>query len=193
MLKRCFDIFASLIGFIIMLPFLVLVFLIIWIVDGMPIIFVQSRVGLNGKIFNLYKFRTMSNSEDRDNRLATSTDSRITKLGKFLRYYKIDEFPQLLNVLYGDMSFVGYRPEIPYYVNKYTAEQKEILKYKPGIIDPATLKFSRLENEILSKSINAENDYVEKILPIKLKLSLNYAKQATFLSDIKLLIKCLIG
>lgn len=192
MLKRLFDIFVSMIGLIILLPVLLIIGVSVFFKDGSPIFFKQRRVGLKGKFFYLYKFRTMRNSIDKDKKLATSNDSRITKLGKFLRNYKLDELPQLINVLLGDISLVGYRPEIPYYVKQYTKEQKAILHYKPGIVDPATLLFSKVENEILANSENIEKDYIEKILPKKIKLSLEYAKKATFLSDMVCLFKCFV-
>ncbi len=190
MLKRAFDFVFSLLGLILLFPFILFISMLIILFDGMPVFFTQYRVGLNGKLFKLFKFRTMKYSAECDKQLATSNDIRTTKLGAKLRLLKIDELPQLFNVLLGHMSFVGYRPEIPFYVDRYTKEQKEILKYKPGIVDPATLVFSRKENEILSKSTNIEKDYVEKILPEKISISLNYAKTATFFTDLKCLLKC---
>ena len=192
MLKRVFDILVSLIGLVVLLPILLIIGIVIFFKDGRPIFFEQRRVGLNGNFFYLYKFRTMRNSAEKDKKLATINDDRITKLGAFLRNYKLDELPQLINVLFGDISLVGYRPEIPYYVKQYTKAQRVILQYKPGIVDPATLRFSKVENEILAKSQDIEKDYIEKILPEKIKLSLEYAKKATFLSDVKCLLKCLI-
>ena len=192
MLKRLFDILVSLIGLIILFPLLLIVGSVVFFKDGRPIFFKQRRVGLKGKFFYLYKFRTMRNSVAKDKKLATTNDERITKLGAFLRNYKLDELPQIVNVLLGDISLVGYRPEIPYYVKQYTKEQRAILQYKPGIVDPATLRFSKIENELLAQSKDIEKDYIEKILPEKINLSLEYAQKATFLSDIKCLFKCFI-
>lgn len=192
MLKRSLDIFISASGLLFLIPVFFIVAACIYLSEGRPIFFSQKRVGLNGNLFNLYKFRTMRKSMTENYQLATSNDNRITKCGHFLRYYKIDELPQLWNVLIGDISLVGYRPEIPYYVEKYTKEQKKILKYKPGIVDPATLFFSRYENDILSLSQDIEKDYIAKILPKKISLSLQYAQSATFLSDIKCLFLCFI-
>lgn len=192
MLKRVLDVLFSLLNLVFLMPLFLCIILAIWIKDGNPIFFVQKRIGLGGKPFGLYKFRTMVDSPLKNKQLATSSDKRITKLGHFLRYSKLDELPQLWNVLRGDISFVGYRPEIPYYVDKYTKEQKEILNYKPGIIDPATLYFSRYENEILEFSDDIEKDYINNILPKKLELSLGYAKRATTLSDIKYIVLCII-
>ncbi len=190
MLKRLFDFFVSFCGLIVLFPLFLIISLFILFKDGRPIFFKQCRVGLNGKFFYLYKFRTMRYSADKDKKLATINDNRITKLGTFLRNYKLDELPQLINVLLGDISLVGYRPEIPYYVKQYTKEQRVILQYKPGIVDPATLVFSKFENEMLASSKNIEKEYIEKILPEKIKLNLIYAQKANFLLDIKCLIKC---
>ncbi len=187
MTKRYFDFFVALTGLLLLSPMLIFIFLLIRVIDGAPVIFRQKRVGVNGRLFTLYKFRTMFNNEEKDVKLSIKGDTRITKLGNFLRKYKLDEFPQLFNVLIGDMSFVGYRPEIPFYVEKYTEPQKRILSYKPGIVDPATFLF-RNEAEILSKD-NTEEDYINRILPLKIDLSLKYAKEATFLSDLKCIIK----
>lgn len=190
MLKRAFDFVFSLLGLILLIPFFLFISILIIIFDGKPVFFVQYRVGLNGKLFRVFKFKTMRHSLECDKQLATSNDVRITKLGTKLRLLKIDELPQLFNVLLGHMSLVGYRPEIPFYVDRYTKEQKEILKYKPGIVDPATLVYSRKENDILSTSTNLEKDYIEKILPEKISISLNYAKSATFFTDLKCLLNC---
>jgi lipopolysaccharide/colanic/teichoic acid biosynthesis glycosyltransferase len=124
----------------------------------------------------------MITSLEKDIQLTATDDTRITKLGKFLRRFKIDEFPQLFNVLKGDMSFVGYRPELPFYVERYTKSQRQLLSYKPGIIDPATLYF-RNETELLDKN-DIMGSYMQQILPIKLKLSLMYARKANFCSDL---------
>lgn len=190
MLKRAFDFVVSLLGLIVLSPIILCTALAMVLKDGSPVFFRQKRVGKNGKLFYLYKFRTMVKSTDADRRLATQSDTRITPLGKKLRYYKLDELPQLLNVLKGEMSFVGYRPEVPYFVEKYNESQKQILAYKPGIVDPATLKFSRFENEILAKSKDTEKDYIEKILPVKIEMSLDYARKANFFKDIQCLCKC---
>ncbi|MDR0756024.1 MAG: sugar transferase [Puniceicoccales bacterium] len=188
MLKRVFDILVSLCGLCCLSPFLLLIGLLVGIRDGCPIFFKQKRIGRYGSTFFLWKFRTMVDSKIQDTQLATTNDERITLTGRILRKYKIDEFPQLWNVLKGDMSLVGYRPEIPYYVAKYTPEQKKLLQYKPGIVDPATLYFKD-ENNLLNTSQNVEHDYIHKILPIKLKLSLDYAQRATFRSDLKCILE----
>ena len=192
MLKRSFDIVASFLGLIVFSPILAFTALAIALRDGFPIFFKQKRIGENGKAFYLYKFRTMVKSTDSDRRLSSRSDTRITPLGRMLRYYKLDELPQLLNVLKGEMSLVGYRPEIPHFVEKYNETQKQILSYKPGIVDPATLKFSRFENELLAQSKDIEKDYLEKILPAKLDMSLDYARKANIFKDIQCLWKCFI-
>lgn len=192
MLKRSFDIVFSLLGLILLSPVFMSVALAIALKDGFPVFFKQKRIGKGGKTFYLYKFRTMSTSIDCDRQLSNQAEARITPLGKQLRYYKLDELPQLLNVMKGEMSFVGYRPEIPYYVEKYNDFQKQILEYKPGIVDPATLKFSRFENELLATSEDVEKDYIQKVLPTKLSMSLNYAKNASIFSDLKCIWQCFI-
>lgn len=173
------------------MPVLGIVSILIALIDGFPVFFKQVRIGKNGIPFNVYKFRTMRQSPDQNTKLATDKDTRITKLGHFLRHYKMDELPQLWNILRGDMSFVGYRPEIPFYVNRYTDWQREILKYKPGIVDPATLIFSRYENKRLAFSTNIEKDYIEKILPRKIRISLKYAQNANFCTDLCCILKCI--
>ena len=127
-------------------------------------------------------------SIDADSQLENQSKKRITALGKLLRHYKLDELPQLLNILKGDMSFVGYRPEVPYFVEKYNKHQQQI----PGIVDPATLKFSRFENEFLANSKNIEEDYINKILPIKINMSLEYAQNANIFKDLQCLWKCFV-
>ncbi|MDR2769701.1 MAG: sugar transferase [Puniceicoccales bacterium] len=188
MLKRTFDILVSLFGLCCLLPFLLFIGLLVYIQKGCPIFFKQKRIGHYGNPFFLWKFRTMVDSKTQNIQLATTDDKRITPIGRILRKYKIDELPQLWNVLKGDMSLVGYRPEVPYYVEKYTPEQKKLLHYKPGIVDPATLYFKD-ENNLLNASKNIEYDYIHKILPIKLKLSLDYAQKSTFRSDLKCILE----
>ncbi|MDR2396778.1 MAG: sugar transferase [Puniceicoccales bacterium] len=188
MLKRIFDVLVSLGGLCWLSPFLLLIGLLVYMQEGCPIFFKQKRIGRYGSTFFLWKFRTMVKSKTQDIQLATTDDERITPIGRILRKYKIDELPQLWNVLKGDISLVGYRPEVPYYVEKYTPEQKKLLQYKPGIVDPATLYFKD-ENNLLNTSKNVEYDYIHKILPVKLKLSLDYAQKATFRSDLKCILE----
>lgn len=153
------------------------------------VFFIQERVGKGSKTFGLYKFRTMKvNSESKGQLTVGMNDSRITKIGGFLRKYKLDEIPQLLNVIMGDMSIVGPRPEVRKYVNLYTNEQLKVLNVRPGLTDLASIEFIN-ENEILGKAKNPEKTYIKKIMPQKLKLNLEYIEKASFGYDLKLIFK----
>jgi lipopolysaccharide/colanic/teichoic acid biosynthesis glycosyltransferase len=185
--KRIFDLFFSFFGLIILSPFFLIISSLIPIDSRGPILFKQSRVGYKGKLFNLLKFRTMvRDADNKPTRLTTKNDSRITRLGKILRKYKIDELPQLLNVLKGDMSIVGPRPELPEYVELFRDDYDEILKVKPGITDAASIKF-RNESELLDDSENTEKTYVNQILPQKIELYQEYVKNRTLFSDLRLI------
>lgn len=175
-MKRFSDILFSLFGLLIIaIPILVIAICIKLDSKG-PIFFLQKRVGKNGKLFNIIKFRTMYVDHGKNLQLTIGNrDPRITKVGLFLRKYKIDELPQLINVLKGDMSMVGPRPEVPNYVTYYTEADKEILKIKPGITDWASIEFIN-ENEILAKSKNPEYDYINIIMPQKIELNMHYLK-----------------
>ena len=152
MAKRIFDLAFSLVGLLFLSPFLLVIALAVRVKDGSPVFFCQKRVGLNGRIFSIWKFRTMVvDSERLGLGITKSGDTRITPLGRFLRRTKLDELPQLWNVFKGDMSFVGPRPELVKYTERYTAAQKKVLKLKPGITDVATLAF-RNEEELLKSA-----------------------------------------
>jgi lipopolysaccharide/colanic/teichoic acid biosynthesis glycosyltransferase len=181
MFKRIFDIVFSAIGVsVLFLPCLFIAFLVCIDSRG-PIFFRQQRVGKDAKIFRIIKFRTMIvQSELPGLSITVASDSRITRFGKYLRKYKIDEFPQLLNVLLGDMSFVGPRPEVPKYVQLYTEEQRQILKVKPGITDAASLKY-RDESSLFEGMANPEEYYKTVILPDKIRLSLDYSMKSNIL------------
>ena len=172
---RLFDILFSLIGIILLSPLLLIIAIFIRVDSPGEIIFRQKRVGKNGKIFRLYKFRTMVKDAERKGLQLTvgQSDNRITKIGFFLRKYKLDELPQLFNVLKGDMSLVGPRPEVEKYVNLYTEEQRKILKVKPGITDYASIEFIQ-ENELLAQAQDPEKMYIEQIMPQKINLNLRY-------------------
>lgn len=151
----------------------------------------QIRVGKGDKDFKVYKFRSMIIDADKDGLLSIGRDGRdprVTKIGYILRRYKLDELPQLINVLKGEMSLVGPRPEVRKYVDLYNNEQKEILKYRPGITDIASISF-RNENDLLAQSSNPEQYYIEEIMPQKIALSLEYIKTRTFIKDLKLILK----
>ena len=168
-LIRTVDFTASLLGLVILSPFLILVSFLIWREDKHSPFFLQERVGLNFKLFQIVKFRSMSPNKS-GLLITSSTDNRITKIGSFIRKYKIDELPQLFNVFRGQMSLVGPRPEVEFYVNQYTQEQKEIIKVKPGVTDYASILY-RDENDLLSKSLNPEETYINIIMPRKIRLN----------------------
>src|ERR1035437_1659267 len=191
MLKRIFDIIFSLIGIIILLPFFFLFAILIIFDSGFPVIYSQTRVGRNGINFSLLKFRTMKKDSEKQGLLTVGEkDSRITNSGYFLRKYKIDELPQLFNVLTGNMSLVGPRPEVRKYVEMYNTEQKKVLLVKPGITDYASIEYAN-ENAILSTSQNPEELYTKEVMPAKLKLNLKYIADQSFFTDLKIIFSTL--
>ena len=189
--KRAFDFLVSLIGLIILSPLFGIISILIKIHDKGPIFFKQKRIGQNFKPFYIYKFRTMIiNAENKGPLITKEDDPRITALGKFLRKFKIDELPQLINVLKGDMSLVGPRPEVEKYVNFFKKDYKEILKIKPGITDYATIYFK--DEELILKKFaknneNIEEVYLKQILPQKIKFYKKYLQEISFFTDLKLI------
>jgi lipopolysaccharide/colanic/teichoic acid biosynthesis glycosyltransferase len=187
-MKRIIDIFISLLGLILIWPFFFFVFVWIKLDDGGKVFFLQSRVGKDNRDFKMYKFRSMHAGSEKKGLLTVgAADARITKPGKFLRKYKMDELPQLINVLIGEMSLVGPRPEVRKYVDLYNTEQKKVLKVKPGITDPVSLQFFD-EAELLSKSPNPEKTYIEEIMPRKLLLAIQYAEKSSVWLDVKIIL-----
>ena len=185
--KRMFDIGFALTGIFLLSPLFVLISLLIMTDTGLPIFYFQKRIGLQGKVFNLVKFRTMLVGADRLGYLTIgNTDKRITKTGYFLRKHKLDELPQLFNVLIGDMSFVGPRPEVSKYVKLYTSKQLRVLSIKPGITDWASIQFFN-ENELLARSEDPEKLYIKRIMPSKIEQNLNYIDQRDMLTDVRIL------
>ena len=171
---RVLDFLFSFLGLILLFPFLFFIGLIIKLTSMGPVFYKQSRVGLNGVDFNVFKFRTMNINSDKLGLITVGGhDPRITRVGFFLRKYKLDELPQLLNVLIGEMSLVGPRPEVKKYVDMYTAEQKKVLSIRPGITDWASINY-RDENVILGESSDPEKDYITKIMPDKLNYNFIY-------------------
>jgi len=168
------------------LPFGILIALGILFTSRGDVFYIQKRVGKNGKTFGLFKFRTMQSNADKEGRLTVGKDLRITYIGHFLRKYKLDEFPQFLNVLFGQMSIVGPRPEVQEFVDLYTKEQADILKVKPGITDLASLEYFE-ENAILGKAEDPHKAYVEEIMPAKIALNKEYLKNPTVSHDIKIM------
>ena len=188
MLKRCVDLFLGVIGMIILFPLFALVSLAIKIDSSGPVFFKQKRVGVNGEPFFIYKFRTMVNGAYKmGSRLTVKRDPRITRVGQLLRWFKIDELPQLINVLRGDMSMIGPRPEDPYFVAHYTKAQRRVLTVRPGIVGPSQIE-GRDEIESYPEGVvDTEKYYLEHILQEKLERDLIYVENATFLGDCKLL------
>lgn len=187
--KRIFDIGASFFGLVILSPILLLISIFIKIDSKGPVFFKQQRVGKNKKVFEIYKFRTMvTDAEKIGKQITIGNDSRITNVGKFIRKCKLDELPQLLNVLRGEMSLVGPRPEVPRYVELYDEYQEQILLVKPGITDYASIEF-RNENDILGKSISPEETYIKDIMPTKIELNVKYIKNISLIEDFKLILK----
>lgn len=187
MLKRLFDVVFSVIGLILLFPILLLIAILIKLDSKGPVLFIQGRVGKNNKDFNIYKFRTMRIQSDKKGLLTLGNDdSRITKTGYFLRRYKVDEFPQLINILKGDMSFVGPRPELRYYVNFYNVDDMKIFQVRPGITGLASLKY-RNEVELLKAAKDPEEFFIKTIIPDKLKYNKEYIKRRNFFFDLKLI------
>jgi lipopolysaccharide/colanic/teichoic acid biosynthesis glycosyltransferase len=189
MIKRCFDIFASFNGLLLLSPFFILISIVIILDSKGGVFYKQVRVGKNNSDFKLFKFRSMSTGSDKKGLLTVGgRDSRITRSGYFIRKYKLDELPQLLNVLFGDMSLVGPRPEVRKYVDIYNAEQMKVLSVKPGITDYASIEYSN-ENELLAKSSEPEKTYIEEIMPAKLLLNQKYIIEQGLLTDIKIILR----
>ena len=193
MLKRLFDLIFSILGLMFLSP-LFLIFSILILIDSKGNVFyIQQRVGKNSKDFKLFKFRTMAENSDKAGLLTIGNDdNRITNIGSWLRRYKLDELPQLINIFIGDMSFVGPRPEVRKYVDLYNYGQLKVLAIKPGLTDYASLKYIN-ESEILASYSDPEKAYIDKIMPEKLALNLQYIKQQSFLTDIKILAKTVVG
>lgn len=183
MAKRAFDLFWSILGLVALSPLLALVALMVKLGDGGPVFFRQVRIGRWGHSFRIWKFRTMvMNAEQQGRSITVGQDTRITRIGHFLRSTKLDEIPQLVNVLVGDMSLVGPRPEVPRYVELYSESQRAILALRPGITDLASIKY-RDESELLAQAQNPDETYVQIILPDKLRINLAYASWAGLWSD----------
>lgn len=185
--KRAFDIICSFFGLMFLGPWLVFIAILIVTDSKGGVFYKQVRVGKDNKDFKIFKFRTMRPDSDKQGLLTVGAkDNRITKIGIFLRKYKLDELPQLLNVLAGDMSFVGPRPEVRKYVDMYDADQLAALNVQPGITDYASIEYSN-ENELLAKSDNPEQTYIDEVMPAKLKLNLKYIDEIGLGTDIKII------
>lgn len=192
-MKRLFDVVCSFFGLLVLSP--LFVFLSLWVGLGSKggVFYKQKRVGRFNKDFTLYKFRSMRVGSDKKGLLTIGgKDSRVTKAGFFIRKYKLDELPQLLNVLKGDMSFVGPRPEVRKYVDMYTERQLKVLDVRPGITDLASIKY-RNENDLLAAADNPEQYYIDVVMQDKLALNLQYINTQSFFGDIKLIFRTIFG
>jgi len=173
-------------------PFGILIALLILISSPGGVFFRQERIGLHGKPFRLFKFRSMRRDSEKSGTLTVGMkDSRITKIGVFIRKFKLDEFPQFINVLVGNMSVVGPRPEVKEFVDLYTEEQKKVLEVKPGITDYASIAYFN-ENEILAKSNNPRETYIKEVLPDKIKINQKYLNNPTLIHDFRIIWKTII-
>jgi len=187
--RRLFDLAASTLLLLCLLPLFAILALAIKLTSRGPVLYLQERVGRNGRSFRIIKFRSMIVNADRQGpSLTTAGDRRITEIGKILRNTKLDELPQLWNVLKGDMSLVGPRPEVPSYVELYSANQRKVLSIRPGITDPASIRY-RNEEAILGCQTDPEQYYREVILPDKLNLNLEYMEQLSFSRDLSVLMR----
>lgn len=190
--KRIFDFVCSTLGLIVLSPVLIIIVIRIKTDSDGPVFFRQIRVGEKNKEFEILKFRTMVvNAEKLGRQITVGNDSRITKIGAFLRKYKLDELPQLINVFKGDMSLVGPRPEVPRYVKLYNDKQKKVLQVKPGITDLASIRY-RDENELLEEAENPDEFYINTIMPDKLALNLEYINRNNVFIDIYIILKTII-
>lgn len=192
MLKRLFDILFSILGLILSSAFLLIIAFLIKREDGGPVFYRGVRVGRYGRPFRIFKFRTMVvNAEKRGGPSTADDDPRITKVGRFFRKYKLDELPQLINVLKGEMSFVGPRPEVQHYVDMFTEKEQTILNVRPGMTDWASL-WNPDEGAILAGSPDPEKTYMEKIRPEKIRLQLKYVRERSFWIDFKIIAQTLL-
>ena len=186
-MKRLFDILASGCGLLVLSPIFIIVAIWIKLDSPGPVFYRQIRVGRHNKDFRIFKFRSMRVGSDKGSLVTIGgRDPRVTRSGYFIRKFKIDELPQLINVVTGDMSLVGPRPEVRHYVNYWTPEQMRVLDVRPGITDPASIRF-RNENELLEKAQDPERYYIDVIMQEKIKLYLEYVEKSSFWYDIKLI------
>ena len=188
-MKRLFDIVASGCGLLVLSPIFLVVAIWIKLDSHGPVFYRQVRVGYKNKDFRIFKFRSMRIGSDKGSLVTIGgRDPRITRSGYFIRKYKLDELPQLINVFIGDMSLVGPRPEVRHYVDYWTPEQMHVLDVRPGITDPASIKF-RNENELMGQAENPEDYYINVIMQEKIKLYLEYVENASFMYDLMLIFK----
>lgn len=191
-LKYIFDRLMAFIGLLFLWPILLVVAILIRVkMPGGPVIFKQKRVGRNGKLFTMYKFRSMTVGHGGSS-VSVAGESRITPLGAKLRHYKLDELPELWNVLIGDMSFVGPRPDVPGYADQLKGEDRDVLKLRPGITGPASLKY-RDEEDLLAKQVDPQKYNDEVIFPDKVRINLYYLHHYSFIKDIQMIFCTVLG
>jgi len=191
MIKRIFDLLISAFGLLLLLPFFIIIALFISLDSTGPVFYLQERVGQGGKLFKLFKFRTMRTGADKLTAITVGNrDPRITRLGYYLRKFKVDELPQLINVFLGSMSLVGPRPELKKFVDLYSPEQRRVIEVKPGITDYASIEF-RNENELLEGKPDPIEFYMREIMPVKLNLNLKYIETRSFWVDLKIIVQTL--
>lgn len=189
LLKRCFDLLAALAGLIVLWPLFLVIAVWIKLDSAGPVFFRQERVGLHGVPFRIFKFRTMAVNAEASGQITVGADARVTGIGETLRRYKIDELPQLINVLTGDMSLVGPRPEVPRYVALYPDDVRQlVLSVPPGITEWASIEYKE-ENVILGRAADPQRAYVEEIMPVKLAYYVRYVKQRSFLVDLQIIVR----
>ena len=192
-MKRLFDLLVSLLGLLLLSPVFLILAILIKLDSPGPVFYIQERVGQGFKLFKLFKFRTMRMDADKYTAITVGArDPRITAVGYYLRKYKLDEFPQLINVLLGNMSLVGPRPELKKFVDLYTLEQQQVLTIKPGITDYASIEF-RNENELLAGKPDPIDFYIREIMPVKLALNLKYLQTRSFWGDFRIIFRTLIS
>ncbi|WP_296686403.1 sugar transferase [Flavobacterium sp.] len=184
---RFFDFIFSLLGIVLLSPFIIIIYLLIIIESKGSGFYIQQRVGLNGIEFKLYKFRSMALGSDKKGLITVGgNDARITQIGLFIRKFKIDELPQLFNVLIGDMSLVGPRPEVRKYVDLYTEEQRRVLDVKPGVTDYASIEYAD-ENKILGEALDPDKMYIQEIIPAKIELNIKYIENKSLKEYFKII------
>ncbi|OIQ29546.1 MAG: glycosyl transferase [Crocinitomix sp. MedPE-SWsnd] len=188
LVKRIADIISSFCVLILLFPFFLIIAIWILLDSKGGIFYTQTRVGKNKKEFQILKFRSMAVNSDKKGAITVGQDARVTRSGRFIRKYKIDEFPQLLNVILGQMSVVGPRPEVPKYVNLYTEDQLKVLSIRPGLTDYASLEYFE-EQKMLGESSDPEKTYIESVMPAKLSLNLKYVEEQGLLVDLKCIFK----
>lgn len=192
-MKRLFDLISSLLVLIILSPIILIISLFIVLDSKGGVFYKQERIGKNGNPFLLYKFRSMRTGSDKKGLITVGTsDNRTTSVGRFIRKYKLDELPQLINIIKNDMSVVGPRPEVNKYVKLYSKEQLRVLEAKPGLTDLASLAYIN-ENEVLGKAEDPEKTYIEEIMPAKLKLNLEYIEKQNIAFDLKIIFRTIVS